>query len=471
MRHASRARYLLWSMMLLGLSGRAFAGDCVDTSPAVAQAAIEDAKRAVLTLEYAPTIAKLEEVRKSLPCLTGTLPTESLAKLYFYEGLFKLNTGDEEGANQAFQDAAAVLPLLQEDREFETKVREKWAAARDFVTKNTGTLVVPNLPKDAIAYVNGTPLQAGVQSTTVYPGAHLLQVWGDDRKLHGTLMRVRQGETSLVPAEFLTSLTPRGELVLDIQPRGSHVVIRNGNVLVKDIPKAQRRQVLTDVKQGAYIIEVSRPGYYPFSRGKVAVEGSDQTPLVVSLKRRPSISLFLRGGGFWVSGQPSGTEPMASVEVVGRTSEGWGIHLEYVYHILDSPLSSMPDSETTNPDHSLDENGDYVNGPPAFPNVTTKGLPLGAQFYIGVSRQFRIEGVDFAVGPKLAMDLYRGSVLVDFSLGYDFVPWFGVNLRAGVGAMAHMSDYIYDKVEDDPLNQYLRFGMVGHVDAGIRGGF
>ncbi len=477
----------------MGAGRVAAAPECVETSPADAQAAIEDARRAVITLEYESTLAKLEEVRRSLPCLTGTIPTETIAQLYFYEGLFKLNLGKEEEADQAFYDAAAVMPLLQEEREHATAVRERWAAAREAVTRDTGTLVIPDLPADAIAYVDGRPLQEGSQTATVYPGVHLLQVWGDDKKLHGTLMRVRPGETSLVSAEFLASLTPRGELVLDIQPRGAKVTIRQGSTVVYSLDKARRRTLLSDVKEGAYIVEVEKGGFYPFSQGKVAVEGGDQTLLKVVLQRRPSLSLNLRGGAFWVDAAPSDTDPLGSVELVGRTSSGWGFHLEYFHHIQyneadgGEPPEFSPNEEfTTNRDYDGDGQSDpcesddsgcvWENGPPEFPNVTTVGLPLGARMYLGVSRQFRIEGVDVSLGSKLAMSLWRSSLFGEVNLGYDFAQYFGIHLRAGLGGMMHVNEpYLFDNDEpegqDADTTDYVRFGLIGMLNAGIRVGF
>ncbi|MFM7203780.1 MAG: hypothetical protein ACKO6N_23610 [Myxococcota bacterium] len=458
---------LLTAAALAWHSAPASAAECVDTSPADAQAAIEDARRAVLTLEYDATLAKLDEVRKSLVCLTGTIPQETLALLHFFQGVLSFNEGDAEAAKQAFQDAAAVQPLLQEDREHDSKIRELWAATRDEVTKTTGTLVVPNLPKDAIAYVDGRPLQSGSQQATVYPGLHLLQVMGDDRKLHGTLMRVRPGETSLVPAEFLTSLTPRGELVLDVKPRGTKVVIRQGNQPGQTIKNAKRRTQLADMKEGAYIVEVTKPGYYAFSQGKVAVEGNDQTLLNVSLERRPNVSLNVRGGRFWVSAGVPYDDPVMSFDLVGRNTQGWGLHLEYLYHLVEK----APDNFEANPDYDPTALDTIDNFPPEYPVVTTKDLPLPAALYIGVSKQWRVEGVDISVGPKLAFSFDHANAKVDVCVGYEPVPWVGLSLNVSAGAMMHMSDYIWDMLEDDTLGQYVRGGAIGSITGGIKVGF
>lgn len=452
---------------------KASAADCVDTSPADAQAAIEDARRAVLTMEYDATLTKLEEVRKSLPCLTGTIPQETLGLLYFFQGVLKFNKGDTEGATQAFQDAAAVQPLLQEDREHDSKVRELWASTRDAITKTTGTLIVPNLPKNSVAYVDGRPLQAGSQQATIYPGVHLLQVMGDDRKLHGTLMRVRAGESSLVPAEFLTSLTPRGELVLDVKPRRSKVVVRQGNQEIQTIAHAKRRTALPDMKEGAYIVEVSRPGYYPFSQGKVAVEGMDQTILNVSLERRPNVSLNVRYGVFWVSAAPTSQNQVLSFEAVGRNSNGWGLHLEYFHHFVDP---NAPEPTEANPQAPADcnytDNVENIdNFPCTYPVLTTKDLPFSSRIYLGVSKQWRIEGVDVAVGPKLALSFDHANVLAEVTLAYDPVPWVGLNVRAAAGGMMVISPALWDMLEDDSLNQYVRFGAVGTLTGGLKVGF
>ncbi len=462
--------------------------DCIETAPSVAQAAIEDARRAVITLEYTSTAAKLDEVRRSLPCLTGTLPEKSIAQLYFFDGLLKFNLSNPEGGFQAFKDAAAVMPLLEEEREHNTEIRQKWAEARDDVTRTTGTLTLPNLPKDSVAYVNGRPLPSTELSTKVYPGVHLLQVQGDDRELHGIMMRVQPGETSMVSAEFVASLTPRGELLLDVHPRRSHVVVRQENTVIYDFPKAPRRQLLKDVKEGAYFLEVSRPGYFPFSQAKVAVEGQDQTQMKIQLTRRPSVSLIPRGGSMWLSGTYNqSTNPLASVELIGRTSAGWGVHLEYFHHILSGGPFSEEDTyveneryDGTHPDGDEDEDEEdnfddevWVNGPPEFPLVTAEALPLGGRLYLGVSRQFRVEGVDLTLGTKIAMHLHRSSAFMELTVGYDILPWVGLNVRAGLGAMAHIEDrgYIYPIKEEEPLSHFMRFGMLGLLDAGIRMGF
>lgn len=455
-------------------SGTAFASDCVDTSPADAQAAIEDARRAVLTMEYDATLAKLEEVRKSLPCLTGTIPQETLALLYFFQGVLQYNKGDVETAKQSFNDAAAVQPLLQEDREHDSKVRELWATIRDEITKTTGVLVVPNLPKDAIGYVDGRPLQAGSSQATVYPGVHLLQVMGDDRKLHGTLMRVRPGETSLVPAEFLTSLTPRGELVLDIRPRATKVTVRQGNEPVQTIPRSKRRMTLADMKEGAYIVEVSKPGYYPYSQGKVAVEGMDQTILSVSLERRPNVSLNVRSGLFWISAAPTAQNPMLAFELVGRNSAGWALHLEYIHHLLDGV--TVP--EQTEPNPLAPAECDYTNTPATienfpctYPLVTTKDLPTSASIYLGFSKQWRVEGVDIGVGPKVALNFDHGNLFGEVTIAYAPIPWVGLSLRAGAGAMMHISPDLWDIIEDDAQSNYIRVGVIGMLNGGIKVGF
>ncbi len=447
------------------------AADCVDMSPTDAQKAVEDARRAVLTLEYEATLQKLIEVRKSLPCLTGTIPAETLGTLYFYQGLMLMNL-ESDGADDAFRDAAAVAPLLQEDREHETRVREAWAAARDQVTRMTGELVVPNLPADATVYLNGRPTEVGTEPISVYPGVHLLQIATEDHRLFGTLLRVRPGETTLVPAEFIASLTPRGELILDVLPKRSHVVVRQGREVAFDIARSARRQVTPDVKEGAYIVEVERPGYYPFSQSKVAVEGDDQTVITVRLARRPSIGLLVRGGVLWVSAKQRTLQPTVSFELVARAANHWAFHVEYLHlmGLTQDPWVEAP-AYTDNEDFLEDEYGNWLAGPPAFPNATTAELPFGARVYLGTTRQFSVEGVDFAVGPKVALDLYRASAFAEFSLEYDPIPWVGVNLRAGVGAMGHMSDYVRDKMKEDPMSQYLEVGLLGRLSLGIKGGF
>ncbi len=471
MRSFSVCRSLVTVVLLAVVSHSAWALDCVETSPTEAQKAVEDARRAVLTLEYEATLQKLIEVRKSLPCLTGTIPAETIATLYFYQGLMLMNLG-REGADEAFRDAAAVAPLLQEDREHETRVREAWAAAREEVTRMTGELVVPNLPSDATVYLNGRPTEVGTEPISVYPGVHLLQVTTEDHRLFGTLLRVRAGETTLVPAEFIAALTPRGELILDVLPRRSHIVVRQGKKVAFDIARSARRQLIPDVKEGAYIVEVERPGYYPFSQAKVAVEGDDQTIITVRLERKPSLGLLVRGGVLWVSAKERTMQPTVSFELIARAANHWAFHLEYVHLMgLDQDPWTEAPAYTDNPNFEEDEHGNWLAGPPAFPNATTDELPLGARMYLGTTRQFSVEGVDFAVGPKVAMDLYRASALAEFSLEYDPVPWVGVNFRAGIGAMGHMSEYVRDKMKQDPMSQYLEIGLLGRVSLGIKGGF
>lgn len=475
-----------WSGPLLGLglllslaapADVSYAADCVETSPAEAQAAIEDARRAILTLEYAPTLAKLEEVRRSLECLTGTLPTETLAQLYFYQGVMKLYLEDAAGARQALEDAAAVMPLLAEEREHSTQVRELWATARDAVTKSPGTLAVPDLPKEAVAYVDGRPLETGATSVVVYPGVHLLQVWGDDRRLHGTLLRARAGETSMVPAEFLASLTPRGELVFDVSPRGAHAVVRQGKQVQFEYKRLPRRLSVPDVKEGAYVVEIDKPGFYPWSQGKVAVEGGDQTHVDVQLKRRPGLSVHSRAAAFWISGVDSeDIDPVFSLDLTGRLSSGWGFHLEHLYHVQYGDGEPGPAEYVPNPDYQeiTNDAGEVIGregGPEELPVATTVGLKFGARTYLGVTRQFRVEVVDVAVGAKVAMNLYRASAFGEVSLAWNPLPWVGVDARAGIGPMIHVHQDVYDKLEEESMADYLRVGLMGMVGGGLRVGF
>ena len=494
---STKSRITGWVSAILGsvvlAPGIAAAADeCVPTDPSTAQQAVEDARRAVLTLEFESTINKLEEVRRSLPCLTGPVQSETLALLYFYQGVLYFNLGNTTGAADAFRDAAGVDPLLLEEREHGTQIRELWAASRDDVTKRTTVLVMPNLPSTAIAYVDGKQIDVKLQAVTVYPGVHLVQVVGDDARLKGTLMRTRSSETTLMPAELLAELTPRGEIVLDILPRRSHVVVRQGNFVVYDIPKSERRTTIGDVKQGAYIVEVNRTGFYPGTQAKVAVEGKNLTEVQVNLVRKPSFSINPRYGLFWVSGERQDTDPMFGVEMVGRASNGWGIHVEYVQHIQDDRFGPAaepddgavyqdpnPDDNqyvctidyTVNENFAQEEDGDYLNGPPCYPYVTTVNLPIGARIYLGATKNFRIEGANLAIGPKAAMDIFHGSALMEFSAAWEPFPWIGLNARAGVGVMVHVSDYIYDKMEEDAMSDYIRAGGIGMVNIGGKVGF
>lgn len=459
---------MLSGLFLLG-SGLASGAECVDTSPADAQQAIEDARRAVLTLEYDATLAKLEQVRKSLPCLTGTLPQDSLALLYFFEGVLKYQKGLKDEAMQPLKDAASVQPLLQEDREYESELRELWASSRDLITRTTGVLMVPNLPKNAVAYVDGRPLQSGSSQANVYPGVHLLQVTGDDGKLHGTLMRVNAGESTLVPAEFLASLTPRGELVLDVKPRWAKIVVRDGEEMVHTQRFSPRRLIVPEVKEGAYIVEVTRPGYYPFSQGKVAVEGRDQTLLKVELERRPSVGLNIRYGIFAISGEHEQLNPVLSFDLVGRNGSGLGLHLEYLHHVtdgIDVPLF------TPNPDAAAaGEEETAINFPPEFPNVTTKDLPLMAKTYLGLSKVWRIEGVDVGAGAKAALTFRHFSVQGEVMVSYEPVPWVALTAKASIGPMIHASEYLWDMFKDDELSDYISMAAASSLMGGIKVGF
>lgn len=469
----SLTRFLWLPCLWLVLAGPfARADECIPTRPAQAEEAIEDARRVVLTLELQATLDKLEAVRSSLECLTGTIPPETLARLHYFAGLCRFLMGDPESAERDFEDAAAIMPLLQDDRESVPDVQTLWARAREKVIRSTGTLTIPNLPQTSVAYVDGRPFSSEDAKMEVYPGAHLVQVWGDDRRLHSRLMRIQKGETTAVPAEFIANLTPRGDMILDIHPARSSVRIRLGDTMVFETARAPQRLKVSDLKQGGYIVEVERAGYYPFARGKVAVEGSDQTLLEVRLQHRPTLSVNLRGGAFWVSSEPPDTAADASIELIGRSSSGWGLHLEYMEHFHPEGAEAAA-LYTDNPNYVVNPNpnGTYLDGPPQFANASTKEMRPNAKLYLGVSRAFTFERVWLSVGPKVALDYVRGSIFAELDANYELTPWLGIGLRTGVGGMVHLSAYLEDRTIDEPIRQYLGFGVIGLLSGGVRASF
>lgn len=124
---------------------------CPDPAQVVGQV-----EQSVLDADFEAARAAMAQVEAAFGC-SGTADSELLARTWLAEGAMAHVEGDSVGRDQAFASAARLAPGLWTEA-FGSDLQALWQAAAAAPT-GTGSLALEGLQEDAVALVDGQPIQ------------------------------------------------------------------------------------------------------------------------------------------------------------------------------------------------------------------------------------------------------------------------------------------------------------------------
>ena len=153
-------------------------------------ALLASAVNALDSLEYSEGLRASREARLLLPCVREVVPTESLYRLYFVEGLTAFYSGDEGAAKDAFRAAAAVDPTRPWNDDYAPEPQGTFLAALQEVLARSGAPLETGADLLAL-HIDGRAVSGTVAGLPA--GTHFVQV-GSPGSVRGAMVLVPESE-------------------------------------------------------------------------------------------------------------------------------------------------------------------------------------------------------------------------------------------------------------------------------------
>lgn len=202
-----RFRVLLVLLAVFWGGATARAADCTPSSLSQVTVLLEQARQKIYLVKYDESLEKLTSAESMLPCLTETIPRESLSHLYLLQGVAAFLKGDESGATESFRKAVAIDRGTRWDEKFGQRPREVFVEAKEAALMAPKAQVrIPELKSRVLVYFDGEPNASGA-SLQLLPGRHFMQIKADDRIAGNVFVDVAAGREMLapVPPEYVRS--------------------------------------------------------------------------------------------------------------------------------------------------------------------------------------------------------------------------------------------------------------------------
>ena len=191
---------------------RSCAGDPVSAD--AYRASLDDLYLA--TTELRDTAPLIETTEASVPCLSEPVAPTDLARLPFLLGVVAHCDGDKEAATSAFERVFALDSSYEWNPEYPPDAQLCFANAGISMMRAERVPLRLVLPDGASAWVDGQPLEQGLE-VQVVPGEHLVQVQaGVNGPLHGLVVGVAQEGATVLSRAVLDPTSPNFTTAIEL---------------------------------------------------------------------------------------------------------------------------------------------------------------------------------------------------------------------------------------------------------------
>lgn len=163
------------------------------------KALLDKAQTQLQLVDYSLALSTLEKTELEFPCVSETLPAETLSTYFVQRGLTMFYLNNEDLAKVSFMRALAVNRDLRWNSRWGMKARETFLDAKEAVIgMQTESVRCPILAPGVTGFVNGHELTQG-DSINLWPGQHLLQLRWADGHWEGVMFEVSPGREVPLP--------------------------------------------------------------------------------------------------------------------------------------------------------------------------------------------------------------------------------------------------------------------------------
>lgn len=194
-RHISTSLASSLGMEILGSDGVvACPGSPVTVDPF--RAGLDAALSQVLNMELDEARETLQRLDALLPCLSGVLPREELARISFLEGVGLAYFGHSTEARSSFRRALVVSPTLAWEPRFPPATQAIFKeAVEEALAAATATVdVEPLVGATGTLWLDGDPCPPGGGRLTLAEGRHLFQWQGDGGSFESHVVAVQAND-------------------------------------------------------------------------------------------------------------------------------------------------------------------------------------------------------------------------------------------------------------------------------------
>lgn len=227
--NVSATRTVQWHQVQQDFSAMRFLSD-TNTIPCQSDARqIEDIDKGMEIMEnminYFQTdlfVDQITKVQEMVVCAKDIVPTETMTRLFFLEGLMYFYLQQEQDSTNAFKQALAIDEKLVWDDDFEPSGKEGFDQAKQSLKLTNPTILYTHVYDRNNFFVDGVQV---TEDTRLYPGFHIIQAIDANKTVESTI---------------------------------GFVVTKDKNNAVLQLPKyvqeASLQQILSDEKQQAEIV-------------------------------------------------------------------------------------------------------------------------------------------------------------------------------------------------------------------------
>ena len=187
----SATRTMQWHQVQQDFSAMRFLSD-TNTIPCQSDARqIEDIDKGMEIMEnminYFQTdlfVDQITKVHEMVVCAKDIVPTPTMTRLFFLEGLMYFYLQQEQDSTNAFKQALAIDEKLVWDDDFEPSGKEGFDQAKQSLKLTNPTILYTHVYDRNNLFVDGVQV---TEDTRLYPGFHIIQALGANKTVESTI--------------------------------------------------------------------------------------------------------------------------------------------------------------------------------------------------------------------------------------------------------------------------------------------